>query len=158
MVGVMSGAVAISKLVIDADLNMGSYNITLGAGQTVDGVDVNAGYTGDISEETEGGGAYAIVKTITLSEVFKGDLFIYFETKHSTGAATVHARIYWETTAIGTVYDTQTTGYMGFGEVITFPTITAGQTITLRIYPDGGVGTAYAKNFRCYGGVKGVVT
>lgn len=48
----LSGTNKMSGLVVDTDLNMGAHNITLGASQTVDGIDVssivNSGtYTGN---------------------------------------------------------------------------------------------------------------
>ena len=39
--GYISGQNKVSGLIVDANLNMGAHNITLGAGQTVDGKDVS---------------------------------------------------------------------------------------------------------------------
>jgi hypothetical protein len=42
MVGVSSGSATVSQLIVDTDLAMGSHNITLNAGYTVDGEDLSA--------------------------------------------------------------------------------------------------------------------
>ena len=99
-------------------------------------------------EVSETGNAYAKKKTFTFLEDFRGELGVTFETKHSSGGATVHAKVYKNGVAIGTEKNTVSTSFVKHTDYIDFGLIAAGETVELWLYPDAGAGIAYAKNFR----------
>lgn len=147
----------LSSLSIDANLSMGAHDISLGAGQLVDGKDVGFGCVAHDVEVTDSHNVYTLVKTITLTKKRIGDLWVYFEMKHSTGGATAYGRVYKTGVAVGTAFGGGDTAWVAYTEKIAFGTLDIGNTIQLYTYPDSGVGASHVRNFRVYGGVEGTI-
>ena len=166
------GAGRMSKLIVDSDLDMGAHNITLGAGQLVDGRDVgnnlvlntpgdfdarpemfnkvvseNLRHSDDVGD-TDTNDTYEIKETITFTYGIKGTLRIKFDLRRSTGV-TAYGKIQANDIDVGAVQSEA-------GAVLTTKSqdiaidIAPGQTITLLTKCDGGTNAHQWEHFRIY--------
>lgn len=159
------GISLLSQLEIDSNLAMGAHNITLGAGQTVDGVDVGtieAGAEANINKVSAsdvlqhsndtpvthtGDTLYAKKKTIRI--LYYGTWRINFDLKTSAAATAAKAKIYKNGVDVGAVeHATNSESYVTKIEDIAFD---VGDTceLWLRIMDAGEI--ASAQNFRLLG-------
>ena len=166
--GYITGQNKISQIVVDADLVMGAHNITLGAGQTVDGKDVgaiielNVKATDNLrvsidAEVYHSTATYTKKRTLTFTNGIKGVLRIKFERK-GTLAETYYHILTQNGATPGTGHNIGTeqthegdNSYVGHqsSQDVTVD-IPAGETIDLWMKRTGASGSVYVKELRFY--------